>query len=303
MCFIILYILLRISYNIKVHSITVNGEEIIDKINISNSSLKNMSGKNVTVAIIDTGININNYKDEIRIKKFKDFVNLRDTPYDDNGHGSKVATIIGGTNDTRGIAENCKFVIIKAFDYEGYSNVDALNTSLEWILQNYEKYNINMINMSLGVENINSFKHDKLGRLIEEIDSRGIIIVSAAGNGENNEEVMAPSSHESVICVGSMKENADGQLNICSFSRGVSKFSNKKNPNIYTYGSNITLWNNDGTMDDIVSGTSYSTAIVSGVICLLKEKNQSYSNCRIKKILIDDYAIDINGVKFIKMKK
>ena len=50
------------------------------------------SGKNVSVAILDTGIcPLEDFTlPQNRIICFKDFVNGKDYPYDDNGHGTHV---------------------------------------------------------------------------------------------------------------------------------------------------------------------------------------------------------------------
>jgi subtilisin family serine protease len=228
-----------------------------------------MTGSGITVAVIDTGINLSDF-DKSRIMEFKDFINSYPTPYDDNGHGSKIAKIIGGSKGTYGIAKDCKFVIIKAFDNSGKSNINLLNSSLQWVLQNYQKYNISIVNMSLGIESMNSDKHDLLNNLINEIASRGIVILAAAGNGENNDPVLAPSNNKNVICVGSIKEDKTGKPIVCSFSRGFNA-NDKSKPDLYVYGSNIAFWDK-GQITDMVSGTSYSTAIASGIASLLKQK-------------------------------
>ena len=50
-------------------------------------------GKGAVVAIVDTGISL--HKDFVeggnRVIAFMDFINLRQEPYDDNGHGTHVA--------------------------------------------------------------------------------------------------------------------------------------------------------------------------------------------------------------------
>ncbi|MCA9791936.1 MAG: S8 family serine peptidase, partial [Candidatus Eremiobacteraeota bacterium] len=54
-----------------------------------------IAGQGVTVAVIDTGIAPH---DDLgsRLLAFEDLVNHRDKPYDDHGHGTHVAGIVGG---------------------------------------------------------------------------------------------------------------------------------------------------------------------------------------------------------------
>lgn len=283
----------------RVRSITINGYELTEKLKINKTNLKDMSGKDITVAIIDTGLDISNFQNKSRIKYFKDFVNSKVAAYDDNGHGSKVATIIGGTDETKGIANDSKFIILKAFDNEGKSNIEILNSALNWVLENLESYNISIVNLSLGIEELNSSQHIMLKNIIGELHSKGLIIVSAVGNGESSKQVLAPASYEGVICVGSIKESNDGTIEKASYSRG--KIDSAIKDIVYTYGSNITIYKNNKNIDSIVSGTSYSAAIVSGVITLLKQKYIYLSNKEIEKKLIDEYCTDINGDKFLSI--
>lgn len=87
---------------------------------------KGYSGKGVTVAVVDTGI----YKhpDLVRPKNkivgFKDFVNNKTSPYDDNGHGTHVAGIIAASGASssgkyKGIAPDANILAVKALDETG----------------------------------------------------------------------------------------------------------------------------------------------------------------------------------------
>lgn len=54
-----------------------------------------ITGRGIGVAVLDTGIYLHrDLKD--RVKGFADFVRRRDRPYDDNGHGTHIAAMIGG---------------------------------------------------------------------------------------------------------------------------------------------------------------------------------------------------------------
>ena len=58
------------------------------------------TGKGVTVAVVDTGIfpHTDLVKPTNRIVGFKDFVNNKTSPYDDNGHGTQVTCTVNQNN-------------------------------------------------------------------------------------------------------------------------------------------------------------------------------------------------------------
>ena len=53
-----------------------------------------LSGKGVTVCIVDSGLNVNHQDlDNLQVEKWKDFVGSSNQPYDDHGHGTSLSLI------------------------------------------------------------------------------------------------------------------------------------------------------------------------------------------------------------------
>lgn len=82
-----------------------------------------ITGRGIGVAVLDTGIFLHeDLKD--RVKGFADFVRRKDRPYDDNGHGTHVAAMIGGSGASmegkyRGVAPGCSIISVKVLDHRG----------------------------------------------------------------------------------------------------------------------------------------------------------------------------------------
>src|SRR5262249_22188268 len=124
------------------------------------------SGSGVGIAIIDSGVatwhdDLTNTSSVLypygnqRVKKFVDFVNGRALPYDDNGHGSHVAGIIGGNGydsfgDKAGIAPKASLISLKVLDQNGQGNISNIIAALGWVAANASTYNIRVVNMSVG---------------------------------------------------------------------------------------------------------------------------------------------------------
>ena len=115
----------------------------------------NYSGFGVGVAVLDTGIYAGHLDLCSRIAVFRDFVSFRKDPYDDNGHGTHVAGIIGGDGAASGgkftgIAPGCHFIALKVLDRFGNGRKEVLLQAFDWILANRELYNIRVVNISVG---------------------------------------------------------------------------------------------------------------------------------------------------------
>jgi subtilisin family serine protease len=116
------------------------------------------TGHGLTVAVIDSGVHPHDDLPAHRIRKFVDFVNGRETPYDDFGHGTHVAGILAG-NGARssslddpyiGIAPGADVVALKVLDAEGVGKTSDVIAALEWVAQHHLEYNIRVVNLSLG---------------------------------------------------------------------------------------------------------------------------------------------------------
>ena len=131
------------------------------------------TGKGVGVVMLDTGIYPHiDFGD--RIWGFCDFVSNKKQIYDDNGHGTCVAGILGGSGAAsdgryRGMAPECGLVALKVLDRFGNgSRVDVLR-AFSWIIMNREQYRIRVVNISVGTTYRTRNDHDDLVRGVEKL--------------------------------------------------------------------------------------------------------------------------------------
>ena len=137
-----------------------------------------LSGKNVNIAILDTGV----YGHELlndKIVCFNDYVGGKTKIYDDNGHGTHVAGIICA--DRIGMAENARILVFKVLDQFGMGKTGDSLRALEWIKRNHKKYDIKILNFSVGyLPDSKLTEKQKILDVIDELWDLGIVVVAAA---------------------------------------------------------------------------------------------------------------------------
>lgn len=280
-------------------------------------------GKGVGVAVVDTGIAL--HKDFVeggnRVTGFIDFINHRNQPYDDNGHGTHVAGIIGGNGYSSkgkymGIAPLCNFIGVKVLDKRGDGAISDVLAGLQWIIDNRKKYNIRIVNISVGTSSKDSLDENSL--LVQGVNAvwdSGIVVVVAAGNnGPGPMSISTPGISRKVITVGSSDDNmavevfGSGRTKDYS-GRGPTPFCIKK-PDIVAPGSNIISCNisrypnkaksgelygfssDSPMMYTAKSGTSMATPVVAGAVALLVGAHPELSNREVK-LRLRDCAVNL----------
>ena len=113
-----------------------------------------MNKKNIGVAVLDTGI-YRHIDFDNRIIAFKDFINNKNIPYDDSGHGTHVSGIIAGSGKAsngrfKGIAPMSQIISVKVLDSYGNGKIGSVIDGANWIINNKDIYNIKVANISFG---------------------------------------------------------------------------------------------------------------------------------------------------------
>lgn len=234
-------------------------------------------GENVLVGVLDTGIDINNkeliqniytnsneiagnnidddnngYIDDINGWNFiDDNSSVYSTEIDDN-HGTNVAGIIAATangEEIIGVSPKVTIVPLKFMNGNtGYTS-DAIDA-----IKYAESIGVKIMNCSWGCSEYNF-------ALKEVMEEANMLFVCAAGNdGSGGVSYPAAFSLNNVISVGTV----DKEGKVVGFSSTGSE------PDLYAPGKDIiTIGCNNTT--DIVSGTSFSAAHVTGVAALTSQ--------------------------------
>ena len=269
---------------------------VMKQIHATDSEVRGLTGQGVTVAILDTGIG---YHPDLtgKVLEYRDFVDGKISAYDDNDHGTHVAGIVSGSGQAsngyyRGVAPGSKLVIGKILNNKGEGTLNHMMEGIKWIIREKNHYHIRILNLSIGMAELEEDDQSKLLiELVEEASDSGIIVVAAAGNlGPNAMTLSSIGASRKVISVGCH----DGDFKLKGFQscetysgRGPTPYSMKK-PDIVAPGTGIISTNNKikkrgdkyYNAYTIKSGTSMSTPIVAGATALLLENEPELSNIR-----------------------
>ncbi len=258
------------------------------------------TGAGVLVGIVDTGIDASHESLKgISISSWRDFVQEREEPYDDNGHGSHVAGIIAGGGQIKGAARGVGLIVAKALDDEGRGSDSVVADAIDWCVAEGAE----VLCLSLGGQQRFLNIGDETNAACTRAVDQGVLVVAAAGNrGEGSEDVDTPGGNEGVITAGAI----DGDRKIAEFS---SKGDNDgRTPLPYPFDTDrqdpnkkpecvgpgvgiVSAWKDGGYT--AASGTSQATAFVAAIAALELEAHPEYSRqdrdqvTRFKEALMD----------------
>lgn len=248
-----------------------------------------------------------------RIIAFKDLVNQKAEPYDDNGHGTHVAGDIAASGEMSGYkyrapTPEAGLVGVKVLNKIGSGSLSVVIEGIQWCIKNKEALGIRVINMSLGSDARQSYIDDPVCQIVEKAWKSGIVVCVAAGNsGPESGSIGSPAIHPEIITVGALDDmntlNTEDD-NVAEFSsRGPTNDGIVK-PDVVAPGAKIISLRSPGSLLDkqnkdsrvdkwytSLSGTSMATPICSGIVAQMLQQNSALTPNQVKARLMETATV------------
>ena len=194
---------------------------------------QNLTGKDVTICFIDSGFYLHPdlTKPTNRILKIVDVTSEQksdkyfEEPHPESWHGTMTSCVCAGNgflsnNFYKAIASEANLVLIKVWENNKISSANIAK-GIRWAIDNKEKYNIKIINLSVTDDDEIPYKESKIDLAAEEAIEKGIVVVAAVGN-DLNAKIKAPASSPNVITVGGIDDH--NSINPAAYSLYHSTF-------------------------------------------------------------------------------
>lgn len=284
----------EVSYVSLDEQCVICGENINSINGLNDNNTFNLRGRNIKIALIDTGTfphpDLTSSK---KILAFRDFINNYIYPYDDNGHGTALSTLMCGTGAIshfkyKGIASESYLLSYKAFNSSGNANFSDILKALEFVLSDISDFGTKLL--CLPFESFNSpIKHiEYFDKLLSLIVCNGVIPIMSSGSNTNKTAMLTGLANAKNIIVVSGLNN---DLSLYTYS---AKGNKHKKANICARCFNMNCGNTNTfyisqrgtekvyppklkTPYTSYSGTSVSAAYICGICCLLLEKYPNYT--------------------------
>jgi len=161
-------------------------------------------GEGVTIAVIDTGCQLNHVDLKDNLLDGFNFIDPTKLPEDNGDHGTHVTGIlVAEQNDVGivGVSPLAKVRPIKVLDAYGDGQVEDVVAGIRWAI----KQRVDLISLSLGTRRPLA----SLRWAIKAADKAGIPVFVAAGNMGNSEHLLYPANYPETIAIGAIDKNME----------------------------------------------------------------------------------------------
>jgi serine protease AprX len=276
-----------------------------------------VDGQGIGVAVVDSGIAPHSALTGVVADV--SFVTGDPRVTDAYGHGTHVAGIIAGSAAAAngvaleyagGIAPKARLVNVRVLGADGSGLTSDVIAGIEWVVANRARYNIRVINLSVGHPPTEACFTDPLCQAVNQAVQAGIVVVVAAGNTGKAPDgrvmlggISSPGNSPYAITVGALNtwgtvDRSDDTLATFS-SRGPTAYDFAVKPDVAAPGFHILSLEAQGaflpTMYPsihaagggnnaymVLSGTSMAAPMVSGGVALLLQGSPNLSPAQVK---------------------
>lgn len=284
-------------------------------------SMYGITGRGVTVAVLDTGVVTDHPDLKSSIVAQHCFTQYDCPPShtaegasaeDDHGHGSNVAGIItsDGVVAPPGFAPDADIVAVKIDDENDAGQISDWVAGLDWVYSNLSMLKVRVMNLSICSTSLYSDAascdagQPALAAAVKNLVDAGVVIFSASGNQGSTSQTSAPACNTGVIAVGATYDADVGHQppGASTYAaRWGSEFANCADAT--TMFDQITCFTNSNKRVDLVApgapmlsdslnngtetywGTSQASPVGAGVAALLLQCDPGLSPADIESAM------------------
>jgi serine protease AprX len=283
---------------------------------------RKVTGKDVTVAVIDTGVSpVPGLDTEGKVVNGPDLSfesQAEGTRYlDGYGHGTHMAAIIAGRDSElrasnehdatlfAGVAPDAQILNMKVAAADGGADVSQVVAAIDWVVQHRRDngMDVRVINLSYGTRSLQSYELDPLAHAVENAWRAGIVVVVAAGNdGLDVQTLTMPAMDPYVLAVGAVDHRGTGDPQDDVVAAFTNAGNDGRRPDLLAPGKSLVSLRVPGSVADLEhpegmvtgdaderlfrgSGTSQAAAVVSGAVALILQDRPELTPDQVKAIL------------------
>lgn len=226
-------------------------------------------GEGIVVAVLDTGVDASHPDLQGKLLPGFNAVDLSGDTADINGHGTRVAGVVGAATDNgvgvAAVAWDARILPVRVSNRsDGVASTSDMARGLMWAADN-----------GADVANISyqSWRHPAIQSAAQYMRSRGGVVVAAAGN-DGTDTGYTPNPYVIVVAATT---SSDATASWSNYGAYVD---------LAAPGSGIITTSRGGGYSS-VSGTSFATPVVAGSAALVMAADPSLTPAQVEQVLYD----------------
>ncbi|QHC29336.1 S8 family serine peptidase [Streptomyces sp. HF10] len=247
-----------------------------------------LTGKGVTVAVLDSGADLTHPDLAGRISESKSFIDGEEVA-DRDGHGTHVTSTVGGSGAAsdgkeKGVAPDATLAVGKVLSDAGSGSESQIIAGMEWAARDVHA---RIVSMSLGSSDP-SDGTDPMSQAVDSLSQEtGALFVVAAGNTGAPSSISSPGAADAALTVGAV-DSADQPASFTSAGPRAGDDALKPDlsaPGVDILAARSQLTDGSGYYTTM-SGTSMATPHVAGVAALLAQEHPDWTGAQVKDALM-----------------